>query len=90
MHYFGVWAEPESALALYLDQRDDLHAGRVPRVRRSEGFELRELMNRFTAAKEASVKVGGAGPATPQGVRGDLRLPGQGVGQEPPRGRYQA
>ena len=31
MHFFGVWADPDAALAKYLSERDDLQAGRIPR-----------------------------------------------------------
>jgi len=31
VHFFGRWADPEAALAKYLDERDDLQAGRTPR-----------------------------------------------------------
>jgi integrase len=51
-HYFGPWADPDAALAKYLDQRDDLHAGRTPRVS-GDGLEIRDLLNRYLTAKEA-------------------------------------
>jgi integrase len=31
MHYFGPWGDPEGSLAKYLAEKDDLHAGRLPR-----------------------------------------------------------
>jgi len=39
MHYFGPWSDPDGALQKYLDQRDDLQAGRTPRV---QGDGLRQ------------------------------------------------
>ena len=30
MHYFGPWDDPDGALEKYLEQKDDLHAGRKP------------------------------------------------------------
>src|SRR5262245_32062043 len=46
LHYFGPWSDPEAALQRYLDQKDDLLAGRTPRV--SNGcLTLRELLNRY-------------------------------------------
>src|SRR6187551_2023972 len=50
LHYFGPWADPDAALAKYLDQRDDLQAGRVPRVGK-DGLTVRDLVNRFLTAK---------------------------------------
>lgn len=53
LHYFGPWDHPDTALALekYLDQRDDLHAGRIPRTT-ADGFTVRELLNHILAAKQ--------------------------------------
>ena len=41
----------------YLDQKDDLNAGRIPRVQR-EGFTVRGLCNRFFTSKEHLRKTG--------------------------------
>ena len=46
MHYFGPWEDPDGALKLFLDQRDDLFAGREPSP--PEGvFTVRVLANSF-------------------------------------------
>src|SRR5437764_10936357 len=50
LHYFGPWADPDGALKKYLDQKDDLHAGRTPRVR-GDGLTVRDLLNRFLTSK---------------------------------------
>jgi len=50
-HYFGPWADPDAALQKYLDQRDDLHAGRTPRAD-TGGLTVRDMCNRFITAKE--------------------------------------
>ena len=57
LHYFGKWADPDAAIQEYLDERDDLHAGRTPRVKRN-GLTIRELCNRFLAAKETARDAG--------------------------------
>jgi integrase len=57
LHYFGPWDEPQAAVDKYLSQRDDLHAGRTPRVT-SDGVTIRELANRFLTAKERLVESG--------------------------------
>ncbi len=50
LHYFGPWSDPEGALQKYLDQKDDLHAGRKPRGRADE-LTLRDLVNQFLTHK---------------------------------------
>src|SRR5215471_17525970 len=50
LHYFGPWEDPEGALNKYLDQKDDLHAGRKPRVS-GDTPTVRDLLNRFLTAK---------------------------------------
>jgi integrase len=57
MHYFGSWNDPQAALKKYLEQRDDLHAGRVPRIQ-TGGPTILDLMNRFLAVKEHLVETG--------------------------------
>ena len=57
MHYFGPWADPDAALAKYLEQRDALHAGRKPREA-TEGVTIKELCNQFLNAKRALVESG--------------------------------
>ena len=39
-HYFGKWEDADAALKKYQEQRDDLHAGRTPRVQ-ADGFTVR-------------------------------------------------
>jgi integrase len=46
MHYFGPWDDPDGALAKYLEQKDDLHAGRKPR-QDTKGLMVKELANAF-------------------------------------------
>ena len=58
--YFGKVADDptgQKALALWLDQKDDLLAGRTPRVHR-DGLTVRDLCNRFLTNKQAKMEGG--------------------------------
>src|ERR1700719_4425561 len=57
LHYFGPWSDPEGALNKYLDQKDDLHAGRTPR-RAQTGNDLDHLCNHFLHTKRQLVEAG--------------------------------
>ncbi|HUQ69910.1 MAG TPA: tyrosine-type recombinase/integrase [Planctomycetaceae bacterium] len=56
-HYFGPWNDPDAALAKYLSQRDDLHAGRKPRTPIGE-LSVEHLTQRFLASKQSYVETG--------------------------------
>jgi integrase len=58
--YFGSTkddAKGEKALALWLEQKDELLAGRTPRVSR-DGLNVCDLVNRFLTAKRLKVESG--------------------------------
>jgi integrase len=57
LHYFGPWNAPDAALAKWLEQRDDLLAGRTPRVA-GETLTVADLCNRFLTAKKQMVGSG--------------------------------
>src|SRR5215470_17661766 len=63
LHYFGPWSDPDGALAKYLEQKDDLHAGRTPRPDPTT-LTVKELCNHFLNAKQARVEVGELSPLT--------------------------
>ena len=48
--YFGPSDKPNAALERFLNERDDLYAGRNPRTS-PDGLTLRDLLNRFITAK---------------------------------------
>lgn len=62
MFYFGPWNDgdpraAQAALEKWLDQKDDLLAGRTPRVK-TEGFTVKDLCNRFLTTKRHLVDTG--------------------------------
>ena len=63
LHYFGPWRDSQGALEKYLAQRDDLHAGRVPRMT-GDGLTVRDLLNRFLTSKRHQVDTTEISPRT--------------------------
>jgi integrase len=64
--YFGKTAEDpkgQAALALWLEQKDDLLAGRTPRPK-TDGFTLGDLCNHFLTAKNNQLEQGELSPHT--------------------------
>jgi integrase len=62
-YYFGPWADPDGALQKYLDQKDDLHAGRTPRAD-SQEVRVKDVCNAFLASKDQLVEAGELSPLT--------------------------
>lgn len=58
VRFFGVWADPKSALDEYTRQAADLHAGREPRRGQGHGTTIRDLANHYLAAQHAKAKRG--------------------------------
>src|SRR6516165_6323965 len=59
IHYFGPLSDPDAALTLWLKQKDELLAGRIPREERAEdAFTLRKLANHFLRYKQSLVNNG--------------------------------
>jgi integrase len=57
MHYFGPWADPDAALAKYLEQKEALHAGKKPRPD-LDTLTLKQLANHFLNHKKNQVEAG--------------------------------
>jgi hypothetical protein len=56
-HYFGSWSDPDGALKKYLEQKDDLHAGRKPRSE-AEVLTVKDVANAFLNHKDALLAAG--------------------------------
>jgi integrase len=55
--YFGVWADPDAALASYLAQKDALHAGKKPRPD-PDAVTIKDVANAFLNHKKALLDTG--------------------------------
>ena len=58
--FFGRWEDPEGALTEYLDQKDDLYAGRTPGAK--GGATLRDVCNSFMQSKRIDLDAGRLSP----------------------------
>jgi integrase len=63
LYYFGPWEDPDGALAKYLVEKDDLHAGRKPRPDPTAAT-VKDAANTFLNAKQAAVDNGELSPLT--------------------------
>jgi integrase len=63
LYYFGPWEDPDGALANYLAQKDDLHAGRAPPPD-PDALTVKALCNAFLNAKRTAVGNGELSPRT--------------------------
>jgi integrase len=63
LHYFGPWSDPDGALKKYLEQKDALHAGRMPRPD-PEALTVKDLCNHFLNHKRTLTEAGELSPLT--------------------------
>jgi hypothetical protein len=62
LHYFGTWDDPDGALKKYLEQKDDLHAGRKPREVSEAGVTVKSLVNAYLNHKKSLEQAGELSP----------------------------
>ncbi|MBN2292338.1 MAG: tyrosine-type recombinase/integrase [Pirellulales bacterium] len=55
--YFGPWEDPDGALALWNEQKDDLLAGRTPRRPDDDRATIRDLCESFLQSKKRLVEI---------------------------------
>jgi integrase len=63
--YFGPWEDPDGALQKYLDQRDELHSGRVL-CERARPVTVKDVANAFMNSKQRKLDGGELSPRTMQ------------------------
>src|SRR3990172_8841515 len=56
-YYFGPWADPQGALNRYLEERDDLFAGRTPRQKQGR-LTIEDACNHFLHSRRGKVESG--------------------------------
>src|SRR5262245_18832492 len=73
LHYFGPWDDPDAALAKYLAEKDDLHAGRTPRPDPA-ALTVKDVANAYLNAKKALLDAGELSPRTWVDIKGGCDL----------------
>src|SRR5262249_9931155 len=63
IHYFGPWADPDSALTKYLEQKDALHSGRTPRPD-PKALTVKAVANAYLNARRQAMEAGELSPRT--------------------------
>jgi integrase len=63
LYYFGPWGDPDGALAKYLGQKEDLHAGRKPRPDPGSAT-VKDMANAFLNHKQSLLDAGELSPRT--------------------------
>src|SRR5262245_4080001 len=63
IYYFGTWADPDGALAKYLEQKDDLHAGRQPKPE-AQAIRVKDVTNAWLISKDELVEASELSPLT--------------------------
>lgn len=61
LHFFGVWADPDTAHQNYLRIAEDLHAGREPSPSATGELTIKEMGNRFLMHQMQRVETGQIG-----------------------------
>ena len=75
LHYFGPWRDPDAALERWLNDRDDLMAGRRPRKKGDpDALTLADLINRYLTAKRDAVATGEIVPSTFANIHGSMAM----------------
>lgn len=80
LHYFGPWADPDSALKKYLDQKEALHAGRIPRPG-PQTLTIKNVANAFLNAKREALEAGELSPRTWRDYRSIMDALVEGLGR---------
>jgi integrase len=83
LHYFGPWNDPDGALKKYQEQKDDLHAGKTPRLT-PEALNVKDVANSYLNAKRQAVDAGELSLRTWLDYRSIMAMLVEGMGKQKP------